>query len=176
MAVATRRLTADQFLSLPPDQARTQLIDGEVVVTEPGVRHQRLVGEVFRLLAGWLAEHPGTGEAGLGCNWRIDDANVFAPDVWFIKDERRPGDVLFVDGAPDLVVEVRSPSTWRFDIGAKRDGYRRRGTSEIWLVDTEADVVLVFAGEQSAELGRGDVLTTSLVPGLAVELSALFDR
>ena len=43
---------------------------------------------------------------------------------------------------PDIAVEVRSPSTWRYDIGAKKSGYERRGLPELWLVDTRADEVL----------------------------------
>ena len=45
---------------------------------------------------------------------------------------------------PDLAVEVRSPSTWRYDVGAKKDGYERHGLPELWLVDTEARSVLVY--------------------------------
>ena len=46
--------------------------------------------------------------------------------------------------APDLAVEVRSPSTWRFDIGRKKENYERYGVGELWLVDTAADVVFAF--------------------------------
>ena len=45
---------------------------------------------------------------------------------------------------PDLAIEIRSPSTWRYDIGAKKSVYEREGLPELWLVDGDANVVLVF--------------------------------
>ena len=79
---------------------------------------------------------------------------------------------------PDLVVEVRSPSTWRFDIGAKKDNYERYGVGELWLVDTAAYVVFVFRRstpdaprfDVSLEFGPGETLT-SLLPGFALAVA-----
>jgi Uma2 family endonuclease len=73
------------------------------------------------------------------------------------------------------VVEVRSPSTWQYDVGRKRELYLAGG-SEVWLVDTESSTVLVFRGEESFEVGAGEQLATPLLPGLAVDVAALFDR
>lgn len=177
MVITDRRMTADEFLALPPDGRHTQLIDGEIVVSDPQLRHQRLVLELARLLANWTTDHPGTGEAGIGCNVRIDDRNVFVPDVWWVsEDHRLARDAGRFDGPPDLVAEVRSPSTWRYDIGTKRDAYLGAGLAELWLVDAAADVVLVFRGAESLELAAGDQLTTPQVPGLSIDVAALFDR
>jgi len=175
MAVTTRRMTADEFLALPPERY-TQLIDGVVIVGEPRLRHQRIVGLIHGLFFMWARARPGQGEPGIGCNYKIDDRNVFVPDVWFFLEANRPGDVLFVDGVPDLVVEVRSPSTWRFDIGRKKGGYRQRGVKELWLVDTKADQVLVTRGDEEFAVGRGEGLTTPLLPGLTIDVTELFDR
>jgi Uma2 family endonuclease len=176
MVVTERRLTAEEYLALPPEP-NTQLLDGEIVVNDPGVRHQRILLELVRLMADWLLAHPGVGEAGIGCNILIDERNVFVPDVWFVAEARRPPrDARLFEGPPDLVVEVRSPSTWRFDVGKKREAYRRAGAAEVWLVDTESGTVLVFRGDDALEVGRGEKLTTPLVPGLAIDLADLFDR
>ncbi len=174
--VVTQRLTAEQYLALPPEP-NTQLIDGEIVVNDPALRHQRILVELVRRLAGWLDEHPGLGEAGIGCNILMDEYNVFVPDVWFVAEAGRPGrDAKWFEGPPDLVVEVRSPSTWRYDVGRKKDAYQRSGAAEVWLVDTESDSVLVFRGDEALEVGRGQRLTTPLLPGLAIDLDDLFDR
>jgi Uma2 family endonuclease len=85
---------------------------------------------------------------------------------------------------PDLAVEVRSPSTWRYDIGAKKSAYERAGLPELWLVDVAADVVLVFrrsspraaSFDVALELGRDDALGSPLLPGFALALGALFAR
>lgn len=176
MALAPRRMTADEYLALPPNR-NTQLIDGEIVVNEPGLRHNRIQVALFRLLANWLDTQPGSGEAGIGCNVRIDDHSVFVPDVWFVSETARPGrDAKWFDRPPDLVAEVRSPSTWRYDMGVKKAAYFRTGVTELWLLDTETDTVLVFRRDESFEVVAGGTLTTPLLPGLAIDVAALFDR
>lgn len=177
MVVTDRRMTADEFLALPPEEHRKELIDGVVVVSEPVLRHQRIAGELFRQLANWTVDHPGTGEAGFGCDVVLDDLNVYVPDVWWVNEEHRLArESARFEGPPDLVAEVRSPSTWRYDIGKKRDSYLHAGLKELWLLDTAADIVIVFRGEEALELGAGDRLTTPQLPGLAVDVAALFDR
>jgi len=137
MALTSTRLTADEYFALPPTEHRTQLIDGEIVVTEASLRHQRITLELARLLTNWLRENPGHGEAGIPVNVHLDDHNVFAPDVWWVPEADRPGrDAQRIVGPPALAVEVRSPSTWRYDIGTKRASYERHGVRELWLVDT----------------------------------------
>ena len=174
--VVTARLTADEFLALPPEPNR-QLIDGTIVVNDPTLRHQRIAVWLYYQLARWCDVNPGQGEAGMGFNYRIDNYNLFVPDVWWFSEARRPeGDIGFLDGVPDLVAEVRSPSTWRYDTGKKKAGYLKRGVAELWLVDTKSDRVLVFRGDDEFEVGRGDQLTTPLLPGLALDVTELFDR
>jgi len=77
---------------------------------------------------------------------------------------------------------VRSPSTWRYDIGAKKAGYERHGLPELWLVDTAAEEVLVFKRSTSKapsfdvalELTREDTITSPLLPGFAFSVAELF--
>ena len=183
MALTSTRLTADEYFALPPTEQRTQLIDGEIVVTEASVRHQRITGEIFLLLTVWLREHPGNGEAGIPVNAHLDDHNVFAPDVWWVPEHSRPArDAKRIVGPPALAVEVRSPSTWRYDVGTKKATYERLGLRELWLVDTGADTVLVYRRstpeattfDVALELEADQVLTTPLIPGFALDLGALF--
>lgn len=171
-----RRMTADEFLALPPDHGRTQLIDGEIVVNDPTTRHQAIVGRLVQVLLNWTDEHPGAGTAGIGCNWRMPNGDAVVPDAWFVRPDRLPpGNLTAYDGAPDLVVEVRSPRTWRSDRGRKKDAYLALG-AEVWLVDTVADEVLVFRCDDGAVVKRGQTLSTPLLPGLAIDAGALFDR
>ena len=77
---------------------------------------------------------------------------------------------------------MRSPSTWRYDIGAKKAAYERHWLPELWLVDTAADAVLVFRRSGAAqpsfdvalELGLADSLSSSLLPGFGLSLDELF--
>ena len=87
MALTSSRLTADEYFALPPAAIphagqRTQLIDGDIVVTEVDLRHQRITGEIAVLLRNWLLKNPGHGEAGIPVDVHLDEWNVFAPDVW----------------------------------------------------------------------------------------------
>ena len=185
MVMTSTRLTAEEYYALPHTDRWTQLIDGKVVVDQPNLRHQRIAGELHGLLWSWLREHPGQGEATLPVDVQLGDRNVFAPDVVFMVEPERPArDARRLVGPPSLAIEVRSPSTWRYDVGTKRTTYEKHGLAELWLVDTRADTVLVYrrstpeavAFDVALEVAVGEPLTTPLIPGLVIDLAALFDR
>jgi Uma2 family endonuclease len=177
MVVTERRLTADEYLALPWEPNR-QLIDGEIVVNDPSFRHQRISLHLLVSLSDWVRAERGRGEVGFGGNLKIDGRNVYVPDMWWVPDGRRPDDdAVWYEGPPVLVAEVRSPRTWKYDIGKKKDRYVKTGASELWLVDTASDTVLVYRGEDEAlEIGRGEVLTSPNVADFALDLTDLFDR
>ena len=86
-----------------------------------------------------------------------------------------------MQGAPDLVVEIGSPSTRRRDEKLKHRLYERFNVTEYWVVDPDIDVVRVYRLEsgryrraQELSLDHGDVLTTPLLPGLELKLSEIF--
>jgi Uma2 family endonuclease len=183
--MTSTRLTADEYFALPPTEQRTQLVNGEIVVTDASLRHQRITLEIARLLMNWMAANPGHGEAGIPVDVHLDDHNVFAPDVWWVPEAERPArDAKRIVGPPALAVEVRSPSTWRFDVGLKKRTYERLGLTELWLVDIAADEVLVYRRSSpvvtefdvALEVTAGEVLTTPLLPGFCLDLAGLFDR
>src|SRR3954462_10957626 len=84
MTTVAERLTADAYLA-SDDPRRTELIDGVVVVNEPSVLHQRVVGAVYEALATWTRTPDGRGAASLPINVPLDDANVLAPDVLWLE-------------------------------------------------------------------------------------------
>ena len=185
MALTARRITAEEYFALPPDDRFTQLVDGEIVVNSPAMRHQMITLEIAYRLRQWTDAAPGRGVAGIPVDVVLDEANVFAPDVWWVSEDHRPArDALRLKGPPDLAVEVRSPSTWRYDVGAKLATYERQGLAELWLIDTVAEVALVHrrsspdapAFDVALELGAGDHLTSPHLPGLSVAVAELFDR
>ena len=83
---------------------------------------------------------------------------------------------------PALAAEIRSPSTWRYDLGAKKAGYERHGLAELWLLDTVAESVLVFrrslppaaSFDVALELSGGEQLTSPLLPDFAVAVDDVF--
>lgn len=114
----------------------------------------------------------------------MDERNVFVPDLsWYGVGSRMGVDLSPPYRCPDLAVEIRSPSTWKCDIGAKKAVYERLGLPELWLVDTPVEQVLVFRRsepdraqfEVALELSRGETLASPLLPGFQLALTELFD-
>jgi Uma2 family endonuclease len=178
MSTIAERLTADDYLARE-DPRRTELIDGLLVVNEPTVLHQRVVGLIYAALLAWTEAAPDHGTVSLPLDVRLDDTTVLAPDVlWFAE----PIDLaaLRAPRMPELAVEVRSPATWVYDIGPKRDLYERHGLRELWLADTASRTLLVYrrAGEASGfdaqvELTAEESLRSPLLPGFAVTVGEL---
>lgn len=178
-------MTAEKFVSLPvPDHGRPwNLVDGEVVVNSASWRHQEAADTILVALRTWSQAAAGRGSAGSTIDVQVDERNVYAPDVWWYSADRLPSaDAPAPYPMPDLAVEVRSPSTWRHDIGAKRVGYERHGLRELWLVDTEARTVLVFRRTRpgwdrfniSLELGESEALTSPLLPSFSLPVLEVF--
>lgn len=160
-----------------------QLIEGELVVSQPTPRHQRVLLRLLLHISDWVRAEAGRGEVILPLDVEIDEFNVFGPDLlWYAAGRSPGGEDDRSSSVPDLAVEVRSPSTWRYDIGAKKAGYERAGLPELWLVDTAADEVLVFrrsgpaapAFDVSLELTSEDVLTSPRLPDFGLPLRSLF--
>jgi len=108
------------------------------------------------------------------------EREVVQPDILYISRERsRIITEEEIQGAPDLVIEILSPATAERDRTYKKTLYARHGVKEYWIVDPGARSVEVFSlGEKGFELvkayGADEVLTSPLLPGLAVPLKDVF--
>jgi Uma2 family endonuclease len=184
MAANARELmTAEEFFKRVPTRHYSQLIDGEVVMDEPTVGHQVVVMRILYALNEWTRAGPRRGEVFIPINVLMDERNVFGPDISYLREERVPTeDVHHIDGPPDLAVEVRSPRTWRYNVGKKKRSYERLGLPELWFVDSPAATVLVYRRSHpkvpdfdvELERVRGQALASPLLPGFAVELEVIF--
>jgi Uma2 family endonuclease len=184
MRPAGVKLTYDDFLLFPDDGRRHELIDGEHYVTpSPNLSHQRIVGRLYLLIATYLETHPA-GEVFLSpLDVVFSQFDVVEPDLLFVSEAKRH-EILTkqnVKGVPDLVVEIGSPGTRKRDETLKRRLYEVQGVTEYWIVDPELEIVRVLRRQgqhydRPVELSReaGDVLTTSLLPGLELPLARIF--
>ena len=150
------QITWDDVQQLPDDGNRYEAIEGALYMTPaPSVHHQtisiRLVREFLRLIV-----EPGHGRAWyapIGVRFPTTQEGV-QPDIVVVSHERRgivaPDEL---KGAPDLVVEILSPSTATRDRDLKRRLYQRQGVAEYWIVDPDAAAVDVwrFGDEPSSE-------------------------
>jgi len=147
LQAARTRISAAEYYQLPEYTQRDliQLIDGEVIIGMPPVpKHQDIVREVLILL-GLLARQKGGKAYAAPIEVQLDDHNVFEPDVLYLRPGSRcaVGDKRLT-GAPDLVVEVLSPGTARYDRQQKYEAYQAHGVGEYWIVDPAHEVVEVW--------------------------------
>jgi Uma2 family endonuclease len=180
------KLTYDDFLLFPEDGMRHELIDGEHVVSaSPNLKHQAVVVNLVTSIRTYLRANP-IGKVFIGpTDVVLSNVNVLVPDVLYVS-QTRATDVLTapnVWGAPDLVVEVGSPSTRRRDERIKHRLYEQFGVSEYWVVDPDLDAIKVYrlTGDRYAlvhelSLERDDVLATPFLPGLAIPLAEIFEQ
>lgn len=185
MSIAATQITADAYLAEAVEGERTQLVEGTVVVNEPKLIHGRLQLRLLIALASWTAAGPRRGEAFPPTDVRVDEHNVYAPDLLWFSAAHMPSDLdSYPERIPDLCVEIRSAGTWRHDVGAKKRVYESGGLPELWLVDDAAETVLVYRrSEPSApvfdvelELARGESLGSPQLPGFELALERLFER
>jgi Uma2 family endonuclease len=177
-----KRITVEEFRERDDLPRFTQLIDGEIVLNAPKVPHQLACGRLFIALSGWATAQADRGAAWIPLDVELDRFNLYEPDVLWTSEDHLPDREHGLESIPDLCVEVRSPSTWRYDIGIKKTNYERHGLPELWLVDTEAESVLVFrrstpqapAFDVSLELTKSDTLISPQLPGFECALDELF--
>jgi Uma2 family endonuclease len=172
-------LTYEDLQAFPEDNFRRELIDGELIVTPaPATRHQDVVLELGAALLAFVKEHGGKVFIA-PTDVFFSDSNVVEPDVLYLKPENVARvEKKLVRSAPDIVVEVSSPSTRRLELVRKHELYARFSVPEYWYVDLEADRVEVYelgAGNygRPSLLGRGDALETSQIPGWSISVDEL---
>ena len=171
---SSTKLTYADYVALPDDGLRHEIIDGEHYMTpSPATRHQRISLNLLYLLRGYLEAHPIGEIFGAPFDALLSEFDIVVPDVLYLSRERaRFLTEKNLQGPPDLVIEILSPSTRSRDERLKRDLYERVGVEEYWLVDPLRDVIHVYCRDETQRFAppmhyaRGDVLTTRLLPGL----------
>ena len=164
-----------------PEGVRCQLLDGELILAAaPNNQHQTILLNLAASLRSFIRGNE------LGKVWIapfdvvFSDHDVVQPDILYVSRRRTaiitPANI---QGAPDLAVEVLSPSTERHDRGYKRELYARHGVREYWLVDPDLETIEVLTPGNGgfirhALYNRQETLTSPLLPGLAVDLAAIF--
>lgn len=172
------RMSADEFLLIPDDGMFYELIDGVVVMSpSPTPDHQGALMEIARQLANYLVDHPigkvfpeldvhlGTGPTGGDL--------VYRPEVVFVRTERIRKMRKKIFGSPDLVVEVISAGSRRYDSETKKGDYERFGVQEYWLIDPEREAMTFYrlqAGHFVEVPPSGDTFASQAVPGFALDL------
>jgi Uma2 family endonuclease len=179
------RLTYDDFLLLPDDGLRHEIIDGEHYVTpSPSLRHQDLVTLLCVSLGRHVEDRPDRGRLFVSpFDVVFSFHDIVEPDLIFVAADQL--DILTdknIRGTPAMVIEVLSPSTRARDRRIKLQLYERSGVREYWLVDPDVNAVTIhrrqadgsFPAIATVSSAASERLTTPLLPEWSLELRRLF--
>jgi Uma2 family endonuclease len=149
MATDSATWTVAQRDRLPDDGNKYEVVDGELFVTPaPLIRHELIVRELRRLLDPYVLEHALGAEFDSLTDVIGGEKDVVMPDVVVFPFTRETAPASWAEAPrPILVAEILSPTTWRRDVGPKRNLYVALGVPDYWIVDAdERAVTVVRAG------------------------------
>ena len=175
------KLTYEDYRTTLADE-RYELLDGNLImVPAPNLKHQRVQFRLGQALGQFILHHELGEFFYAPCDVVLSDTDIVQPDLLFVSRDRahllRNGEN--VQGGPDLVIEILSPSTADKDRGIKRELYSRHGVKEYWLIDPMAETVSIHR-QQAGRLavtrtfGRRDTLRSPLLAGLELRLDDVF--
>lgn len=173
------RKTQQDYEELP-EGAPYELIHGELVMSpSPSFYHQDISSTLLVLLRQY-AEHQHLGKVvSAPIDVYLSEVDVVQPDLLFISNERLHIVQERVMGAPDLVVEILSPSNARYDLWDKRLIYESAGVREYWIVDPERKRVELYENDNGrfirfAEAEGNGIVASNVLAGFSIEVSTIF--
>jgi Uma2 family endonuclease len=172
-------VTDAMFDELVDEDTRAELLDGVMTVHSPAsTRHDDVAGFVRTLLRCYARRKRLGRVFGPDSVVHLATCRKFAPDAYFLAQERVPSPLprKQFEGAPDLIVEVLSPSNRGDDLDDKRPAYREAGVRELWFIDPDTEEVLIDRkrkrGYATTQVGEGRLHSTVL-PGFWLDLAWL---
>jgi len=174
-------MTYASLKEMPQDGNRYEIIDREPFLSSaPSLLHAEVVARRFVLSRVFVLQHQLGGRVFTAPGHvRFTHLRVVEPDVVYVGPTKSllMADPALIDGAPDLVVEVVSPSSRRYDQDLKFRVYAEGGVLEYWLADPQRRMLTIFAREESGFVAlpvAGGVVRPRLLPGLEVDVASLF--
>jgi Uma2 family endonuclease len=181
MTIATRLTTAEELLAMPGGE-RCELIAGEIVkMTPPGNEHGEIAANIVSLLR-WHVREKKLGKVTTEVGYILsrDPDTVRAPDVAFLRRERRlrlESPEKYVPGAPDLAVEVVSPTDRVEEIDSKTQAWLDAGTPLVWVVWPKMRSVAIHRPGRPVRTVQGEDLITGedVLPEFQCKVSEFFE-
>ncbi|MEO8623066.1 MAG: Uma2 family endonuclease [bacterium] len=176
-------MTAEEFLEYPYEDGKAELVRGELRLTPPaGGRHGRAGTNLVVLLAVYLKGRKLGSVFGGGVGYELQELprTVRVPDASFVRVGRLPAEGIgegLLRLAPDLAIEVLSPSESASALEEKLDDYRSCGTPLIWVVDPVRRTVMIVASDAPVRwLRESDMLdAANVIPGFTCAVEELFE-
>lgn len=178
--VERTRITAAEFSQLPETTQPTQLIEGEIIVSPaPIPTHQIICLRLGRRIEDLM---PNGLVFIAPIDLYLDEENMPQPDIlWVAENGRCKVTEKRLEGAPELIVEILSPSTARIDRREKFLLYQRHGVTEYWLADPIARFVEVYVLTEGHYIQQGiydadETFTSAVLGGKTVSLQSIFPK
>jgi len=182
LAVEKKKKYTDADYMLLEEGAPFQLINYDLVMSpSPNTDHQTISFRIALIVGTFLENKNDNGYvASAPCDVKFDDGNVLQPDLLYVSEERKIEIVKErIIGAPDIVVEILSPSNAYYDLRQKKDIYQKYGVKEYIIVDPilmNADLYALKDGiyylHQRAE--KTELLHSLILPGLSFDMNKIF--
>ena len=174
------KFTYRDYLLLP-EQDNRELIEGDFhMVPSPSFRHQNILANLGTILREFVRKNRLGVVVWAPMDVVLSDLNVVQPDILYISNERR--EIITennISGAPDLVIEILSPSTASRDRELKLGLYARFGVREYWIVDPDESSVQVMelGAEGYDTIGSYDSgeVESSVIPGFHIAINEIFE-
>ncbi len=143
-----------------PEGIMMEVLDGRLITMEsPTTVHQIIAGEMFSMIRNFIRSNKGKCIPFISpVDARVEymedgsDMTIFKPDILIVCDKKKVAGMKTINGAPDFVTEVLSPSTRKYDMYEKMNKYRECGVREYWVVDIKKDKVIKYHFENEGEI------------------------
>ena len=176
-------LTYKEYKTFPDnDGIRKEIIEGELFMTPaPSIKHQIVSQHLFVILYNYIKKN-GFGKIFYApCDIVFSDINIVQPDLIFIsKKNYEILTDLNIKGAPDLLIEILSPSTKENDRIFKKQIYEKFGVKEYWIVDPENESVEIWILKNhkyllELKVGKSQTIKSQILKGLKIDSSDIFN-
>jgi Uma2 family endonuclease len=173
------KATAEDMIHAPRDGFKYELIGGEIKMAPAGMYHELIGSLLIRKLGAHLDKSGDKGQLyGSSVGFRLSNDDLLSPDVSFVRFETLPGGKTpegFGKFAPDLAVEIVSPSDSLFDVEAKADLYLQHGTRLVWVINPRSRRATIYRSGQRVHVIEADEVLdgADVLPGFSVVLGDL---
>lgn len=173
-------MSIEEYDALPEKEGvKYELNEGELIAVSPSPRllHNRVRDEVAFSLRQFVGSHR-LGEVTLETDFKLSEGVVRIPDAAFIRAERAAGidPRQRIEGAPDLAVEVASPTDDPDDLVLKAQQYLRAGARAVWVLYPEARMAYLYKPGERPEVREAsqNLDDPELLPGFSIPLAQVF--
>lgn len=175
-----RRVTFDEFLDWLTEKTKADLIDWRIYIQSPPPdAHEKIFGFLITVLSAFASHRKLGIVRGSRTTLKFSEENGVQPDIVFISNASRSRvHPYYMDGAPEVVIEILSPSTRQLDRGKKMSLYAKHGALEYWQVDLENQFAEFFRNHGGAWLpmpvSDDDIFHSEVIPGFWLNTQWLF--